>query len=47
MALIVDSGAVYALYDADDAYHIAVRDTVEHTAGPLIIVFPIVIRTYE
>ena len=37
MALIVDSGAVYALYDADDAYHIAVRDTVEHTAGPLII----------
>ncbi len=37
MALIVDSGAIYALYDADDAHHIAVRDMVERTAGPLII----------
>ena len=37
MALIVDSGAVYALYDADDAHHAAVRRVVEHDPGPLII----------
>lgn len=37
MALIVDSGAIYALYDADDEHHISVREAVERTAGPLII----------
>ncbi|MCB1920045.1 MAG: PIN domain-containing protein [Candidatus Competibacteraceae bacterium] len=37
MALIVDSGAVYALYDADDAHHTAVRHVVEQDPGPLII----------
>ena len=29
MALICDTGGVYALYDADDAHHAAVRAVVE------------------
>ena len=33
MALICDTGGIYALYDADDIPHIAVRAVVE--AGPL------------
>lgn len=35
MALICDTGGVYALYDADDAHHVAVRAVVEAEAGPL------------
>lgn len=37
MAVIVDSGAVYALYDADDAHHVAVKNAIERLAGSLII----------
>ena len=35
MALICDTGGVYALYDADDAHHVAVRAVVEAETGPL------------
>src|SRR3954470_8056612 len=35
MALICDTGGVYALYDADDAHHAAARAAVEAEAGPL------------
>ena len=37
MALICDTGGVYALYDADDAYHVAVRAVVEAESGPLFL----------
>jgi predicted nucleic acid-binding protein len=37
MALIGDSGAIYALYDADDAHHSAVKIAVENNLGPIII----------
>ena len=35
MALICDTGGVYALYDADDVQHAAVRAVVEAERGPL------------
>lgn len=35
MALICDTGGVYALYDADDAHHVAVRAVAEAERGPL------------
>lgn len=35
MALICDTGGIYALYDADDAHHVAVRAVVEAETGPL------------
>ena len=37
MALICDTGGVYALYDSDDAHHIAVRAVVEAETGPLFL----------
>ena len=37
MALICDTGAVYALYDADDVHHAAAKNTVEAEAGPLFL----------
>jgi predicted nucleic acid-binding protein len=37
MALIADSGAIYALYDADDRHHAAVAAAVEDDAGPVVI----------
>ncbi|MBW8875480.1 MAG: PIN domain-containing protein [Acidobacteria bacterium] len=37
MILVVDSGAVYALFDADDLHHSAVRKVVDSHQGPLII----------
>jgi predicted nucleic acid-binding protein len=37
MALICDTGGVYALYDADDSHHIAVRAAVEAEVGPLFL----------
>ncbi|HYM10927.1 MAG TPA: PIN domain-containing protein [Bryobacterales bacterium] len=37
MAVIGDSGAIYALYDADDAHHSAVKRAVENNPGPIII----------
>ncbi len=33
MTLIADSGAIYALYDADDAHHASVSKTVENERG--------------
>lgn len=37
MALICDTGGVYALYDADDVHHVAVRAAVEAESGPLFL----------
>lgn len=37
MALVADTGALYALYDADDLHHAAVRQVVESERGPIII----------
>jgi uncharacterized protein len=37
MALICDTGGVYALYDADDAHHGAVKEVVEAEQGPLFL----------
>ena len=37
MAVIADSGAIYALYDAADTHHARVRDVVEHERGPLVV----------
>ena len=37
MALICDTGGIYALYDADDAYHESVKAAVDAEAGPLVL----------
>jgi len=37
VAVIADSGALYALYDADDAHHPAVRAVVEEMYAPLVV----------
>lgn len=37
MALVCDTGAVYALYDADDAHHEAARSVVESEIGELFL----------
>jgi len=37
MTLIADSGAVYALYDLDDAHHLAVRQVFETEPGAIIL----------
>lgn len=37
MALVADSGGLYALYDARDKHHRAVRDAVGAEAGPIIL----------
>ncbi len=37
MALVADSGAIYALYDAGDRHHSAVRKVVEKERGPILI----------
>ncbi len=37
MTLVADSGALYALYDADDSHHAAVRQVLETERGPIII----------
>ncbi len=37
MALIFDSGAVYALYDAGDKHHVPVRRVVERERPPFVI----------
>lgn len=41
MALVADTGALYALYDADDLHHAAVRQVVEGERG--VIIIPVVI----
>ncbi|PYQ59219.1 MAG: VapC toxin family PIN domain ribonuclease [Acidobacteria bacterium] len=37
MTTIADTGALYALYDADDRHHTAVREFLEREPGPIII----------
>jgi len=37
MALIADSGAIYALYDIRDRYHLPVKDVVDQELGPIIL----------
>jgi predicted nucleic acid-binding protein len=37
MAVICDTGAVYALYDADDVHHAAAKGVVEAEPGPLLL----------
>jgi predicted nucleic acid-binding protein len=37
MALIADSGAVYALYDARDRHHSAVTQVIEDERGPIVV----------
>jgi predicted nucleic acid-binding protein len=37
MALICDTGAIYALYDADDVHHLPAKTVVEAEAGPLFL----------
>jgi predicted nucleic acid-binding protein len=37
MTLIADSGALYALYDKDDAYHTRVREVVERERGAIVV----------
>ncbi|MFQ5743332.1 MAG: type II toxin-antitoxin system VapC family toxin [Acidobacteriota bacterium] len=37
MTLIADTGGLYALFDADDRYHGAVRAVVEKERGPIVV----------
>lgn len=37
MAVIGDTGAIYALYDADDAHHKAVKKALEANPGPIVV----------
>ncbi len=37
MALIADTGAIYSLYDAEDAYHDAVSEVVDGDPGPILV----------
>ncbi len=37
MTVIADSGAIYALYDLDDAHHSAVRQVIESEPGAIIL----------
>ena len=37
MTLVADSGAIYALYDADDGHHGAVRRVVERERPPIVV----------
>ena len=37
MTLVADTGGLYALFDADDTYHEAVRQVIEQERGPLIV----------
>jgi predicted nucleic acid-binding protein len=37
MAVGCDSGAIYALYDADDAHHAACKEIVEAERGPMFL----------
>jgi len=37
MALVRDTGAVFGLYDADDAHHEAIKAVVEKEPGPLFL----------
>ncbi len=37
MTLVADSGALYALYDADDAHHAGVREVIDGEQGAIIL----------
>ena len=37
MAVVADSGAIYALYDSQDRHHSAVRRALERERGPIIV----------
>ncbi len=37
MTIIADTGALYALYDADDLHHTAVREVLERERGPIVV----------
>lgn len=37
MTLVADSGALYALYDADDAHHSEVRQVIDREQGNIIL----------
>lgn len=37
MTLVADSGGIYALFDADDRHHQAVRTVVEAEPGPIVV----------
>lgn len=37
MSLVADTGGLYALYDADDAHHAAVRGIIQKEPGPIIV----------
>jgi hypothetical protein len=37
MSLVADTGGLYALYDADDAHHVAVRGIIRKEPGPIIV----------
>ena len=37
MSLVADTGGLYALYDADDAHHTAVRGILQKEPGPIIV----------
>jgi hypothetical protein len=37
MSLVADTGGLYALYDADDAHHSAVRGILQKETGPIIV----------
>jgi hypothetical protein len=41
MAVVADSGGVYALYDADDLHHRAVTAAVKKETGPLVLPAPV------
>ena len=41
MSIVADSGALYALYDADDAHHGAVVEALHRQRGPIVV--PVVI----
>lgn len=43
MTVVADSGALYALYDADDRHHRAVRQAVERQLKTTSLVIPVVI----
>lgn len=37
MTLVADTGALYALYDADDEHHVAVAAAQERERGPIVV----------
>jgi uncharacterized protein len=40
--IVVDTGAVYAFYDRDDAWHLAVKELFETERGALVLPTPVI-----